>query len=239
MAPKIIYEDADFLAVNKPAGLLVHRVSGKRGEDETLTSWLLSRYPEIKRVGDDPEARPGIVHRLDREASGVLLVAKNQDTFHYLKSLFKTRAITKIYLAWVRGRVLPRRGAVESPIGMVRGTLKRSLRGALMRKEAVTEYRVIEHAGEGAGGSFSFLEVRPRTGRTHQIRVHLQSIGHPIVGDRLYGPKSQPAWATRLMLHAFSLEFTTRQGERLKIEAEPDTGFVRPRLGIDGSVEAA
>lgn len=267
--PKVIYKDENFLAINKPAGLLVHGVRGKKrgasgreravgASEKTLVDWLAKRYPEIKTVGDDPEMRPGIVHRLDRDASGVMVVAKNQKYFEYLKSLFQKRLIKKTYLALVSGRLTQKSGRIEKSIGVKSGTVKRSVSSSKMSKDAVTDYRlkrVFETAAGGpisfpvslAGGRpmrsggeqphyFSLVEVEPKTGRTHQIRVHLASIGHPIVGDRLYGRRSQPEWAKRLMLHATSLEFPlledlprhtrVKAGRRFKVEAEPPGDYL-------------
>jgi len=238
MEPKIIYEDKDFLAVNKPAGLMVHpaRVSGKkktREHEPTLVEWLISRHPEIKNVGDDPVLRPGIVHRLDKETSGVMLIPKNQEYFEYLKSLFKTRAIKKTYLALVFGVPKKENGIIDVPIGIKTGTLRRSVHSKKMAKEAVTEYKILKTVlmpdANGKDASFSLLEVSPKTGRTHQIRVHLASIGHPVAGDLLYGPKKQPEWVSRLMLHAKSIEFVPRSGSFIKIETENPFAFYLPQ----------
>lgn len=237
--PRVIYEDKNILAVSKPAGLQVHAARVARGARErpretTLTDWLLRRYPEIRVVGDDPELRPGIVHRLDKETSGVMLLARNQHTFEYLKSLFQKGEIGKIYLALVSGIPKERAGRIDAPIGIRNGTLKRSIRSVKMAKQAVTEYKVLKtfarEGMDGKGTKFSLLEISPKTGRTHQVRVHLASIGHPVAGDRLYGPKQQPPWAGRLMLHALSLEFTDEGGKRLKFEAEPPEYFSYPHL---------
>ena len=218
----IIYEDRNFIAVNKPAGLLVHKTV--KGEGPTLVDWLTARYPELKTVGDDPKARPGIVHRLDKETSGILLVAKTQECFDYLKLLFKNQEIKKTYLALVLGRVTPKTGVIDKPIGLKTGTVKRTVHSKKLLKEATTAYRVLEYS-KNKDNEFSFLELRPQTGRTHQLRVHLASINHPIVGDRLYGRKLQPKWVSRLMLHAYSLEFSPLQGGRLKLEAESPEDF--------------
>ncbi len=205
--------------------MLVHparTAGGGRTEGVTLTDELLKRYPEIKNVGDDPELRPGIVHRLDKETSGIILVARDHEYFEYLNSLFQKHEIKKTYLALVVGTPKEKKGIIDAPIGIRNGTMKRSTRSSKMAKEAVTEYRVLKTFSDKVSSqSFSLLEVSPKTGRTHQIRVHFASIGHPILGDRLYGSKKQPDWATRLMLHALSIEFTTADGKRLKFEAEP------------------
>ena len=220
---EIIYEDRDIIAVNKPAGMMVHGVAGKISKEPTLADILVEKYPEMRTVGDEPMLRPGIVHRLDKDTSGVMVVARNQRSFEYLKSLFKERDMRKTYVAIVSGVPKPDRGVIDRPIGIQNGTTKRSVRSVKMAKPAITEYEVVKTAlaEDGSGGErqFTFLSVHPKTGRTHQIRVHLASIGHPIVGDALYGPKKQPPWAQRLMLHAASLEFSDGAGGRLRFDA--------------------
>jgi 23S rRNA pseudouridine1911/1915/1917 synthase len=226
MEPKVIYEDENFLAVDKPAGLLVHRTGRSSGARErTLADWLMRRYPEIRDVGDDPAARPGIVHRLDKGASGVLLVARNRKYFDYLKALFKSREMDKTYLAVVFGAPREKSGEISGMIGIKSGSIKRSVRSAKDAKPALTAYKVIK-VFERDGEKFSLLQVKPKTGRTHQIRVHLASIGNPIVGDPLYGRKKQPAWAARLMLHALALEFNLPGGKRMRLETDPPEEFV-------------
>lgn len=215
----IIYETDDFLAVNKPAGVLVH--PGRPGETEegTVVGWLRREYPEIQGVGDEPQFRPGIVHRLDKDTSGILLIAKNQKSFEYLKHLFQTRGIQKTYLALVYGKVVGK-GTIDKPIGIKSGSVKRSVNAKDMKmvKEALTEYRAVKLFQKG---TYTLLRVSPKTGKTHQIRVHLASIGHPIVGDMLYGKKKEnPFGLTRQFLHAESIEFTTPDGSRVHLEAE-------------------
>lgn len=225
----LIYETKDFIAVNKPAGLLVHPIGFKT--EPTLVDWILERYPEIKNVGDDPEIRPGIVHRLDRDTSGVILIARNQKFFDYLKNLFKTHQVKKTYLALVYGKIEPKLGVIKTPIGIKKGTVKRTIwqKKAKTFKEAITEYRVLKIFKYNISDAavykmlyFSLVELVPETGRTHQIRVHLASIGHPVVGDKLYGfKKFKPSFnLERQFLHAVSLEFSTAAGRRLRIEAE-------------------
>ncbi len=242
--PRIIYENENFVAVDKPAGMLTHSTqinadigADKRGykisenlrtnqrESAVLTDWLLEKYPEMKNVGDEPEIRPGIVHRLDRETSGILLAAKNQNSFEYLKSLFKTRQIKKTYFALVFGAFKEKIGIIDKEIRRKLGTVKRTVFSGKGTKQAITRYTVKKTLTSANGETLSLLEVAPETGRTHQIRVHLASVGHPIVGDQIYGSKNQPAWVRRLMLHAYSLEFSTAEGRRLKLEVEPPQEF--------------
>ncbi len=216
----VIYEDKNFLAVYKPAGVLTHSTqfriqnSELRIEEPTLADWLIKNYPEIKSVGDSPEIRPGIVHRLDKDVSGVVLIARNQKYFEYLKNLFGAGQIKKTYLALVCGKVEPKTGIIEKPIYLKPGTTKRTIWQGKMEKQAITEYRVIKYFS-----NFSFIRVMPKTGRTHQIRVHLSSIGHPIIGDTLYGKKTNPFNLKRIFLHAESLEFEVSEGHKIKIES--------------------
>ena len=224
---KVIYETSDFLAINKPAGLLVHGIQiadQKILKEETLIDWLLKHYPEIKNVGDDLVTRPGIVHRLDKNTSGVILVCRNQNFFKYVKNLFQEHKIKKNYLALVWGMVSPKKGIIEKSIRIKNGTIKRTVWHGKGEKEAITEYKVIKSIKYKVSSIkeevFSLVEVIPKTGRTHQIRVHLASIGHPIVGDSLYGPKENPFGLKRQFLHAESLEFNLANGSRIKIEAD-------------------
>ncbi len=224
--PSIVYEDKRFVLVDKPAGMIVHhaKVAGpgaRENGEPALTDWLVKRYPELKHVGDEPELRPGIVHRLDKETSGIMIIPRDQEYFLYLKKLFQAREIKKTYLALVSGHPKLRSGTIDAPIGIRTGSIKRSIHSGKMAKLAVTDYRVLRELP----GNVALLEVQPRTGRTHQIRVHLASIGHPVVGDRLYGPKRPIGGAPRLMLHAMALEFTAEDGKRLRFEAEPPRDF--------------
>lgn len=222
---EIIYENEDFLVINKPAGVVVHRASNDRGskEDEAqgsafLTDWLLENFPEIKDVGDDTKLRPGIVHRLDKDTSGIMIIPKNQQSFNYFKKLFQEKKIKKTYLALVYGKLVGK-GIIKKPIGIKSGSIKRSVNSKNMKmiKEAITEYKVVKVL---AKGKYTLLEVCPLTGKTHQIRVHLASIGHPVVGDNLYGNKKEKLGLDRQFLHAYSLEFLTPKGEKIKIEAD-------------------
>ncbi|MDD5099092.1 MAG: RNA pseudouridine synthase [Candidatus Colwellbacteria bacterium] len=221
--PAVIYESSEFLVINKPAGLLVHRTRAKKKKEEepTVVDWILENRPEIKSVGDDPETRPGIVHRIDRETSGILVIAKTQVFFDYLKELFKEKKVKKTYLALVYGVVQDDKGIIDKPIGLKGGTIKRTVHGGKMIKEAITEFKVIRRFEE-----LTLVEASPKTGRTHQIRVHLASIGHPIVGDSLYGGKKQKKSSTltsRQFLHARSIEFESAPGHKVSFSADlPD-----------------
>ncbi len=230
--PKVIFENDDFLVLDKPSGLQVHpaRIAKKnvrKGSDgeviknaPTLTDWLLEHYPEVKNVGEDPAMRPGIVHRLDKETSGIMIVPKNQKTFEELKLLFQEHKIQKTYIAVVAGVLNKKEGTIDAPIGIKNGTLKRSVFATRMLKPAITKYKVLKEFKKD-GNTYSLLEVAPETGRTHQIRVHLASIGHPIMGDALYGKKNHPTFALRLMLHARKLEFSDDRGNHFEFDAEP------------------
>lgn len=215
MAISVIYEDKNFLALNKPAGIAVHRGAGIKSQ--TLVDWLIERYPEVKSVGDDPEERPGIVHRLDKDTSGVMLVARNQETFESLKRLFKARRVEKTYLALAVGAPKKSSGIIDEPIGRMasRRTKRGTGKNILGARQAITEYRVLERLG-----GYSLLEVRPKTGRMHQIRVHLASIGAPVVGDKTYGgARAEFSGLERNFLHAFSIEFSYPEGRRWRFEA--------------------
>jgi len=195
----ILFEDEYLLVINKPAGLVVHPSPGH--EAGTLVNALLAYRPDLVRANLDPQ-RPGIVHRLDRETSGVLVVAATAQVQRALQQQFKSREVEKIYLALVYGRLLPLRAAIEAPIG--RDPRDRKKMKVLREgKYARTEYHVREHLAES-----TFLEATLLTGRTHQLRVHFASIGHPVVGDRVYGPRHQRIDAPRQMLHSWRLRFS-------------------------------
>lgn len=217
MNPEIVFENKDLVVLNKPAGLLMH---GDGKGESTLVDWLVVNFPEVLNVGDKPEERPGIVHRLDRDTSGIVLIPRNQEYFEYLKNLFAQGKIQKTYLAIVRGIPKEREGKINYPISLKPGTTKRTIHGGKMTKEAVTEYRVVQEFLRA-----SLVEVSPKTGRTHQIRVHMASIGHPVLGDTLYGSKKNEERAPRQMLHAHSLKFELEPGKAMKLTADPPGDF--------------
>ncbi len=205
---KVIFEDADLLVIDKPAGISIH--PDNFNKEPTVVDWLLVNCPEVVGVGEQPE-RPGIVHRLDKDTSGVLLVAKNQKTFEFLKQLFQTGSIAKKYWTLVYGH--PPGGVIDLPIGRSRKDPRRRLAGkgaSGKLREAKTLYRVVEELGP-----YSLLEVSPKTGRTHQIRVHFKAIQTPVVCDALYTPgKVCPAPLARHALHAGNLEFVDWNGQK-------------------------
>jgi 23S rRNA pseudouridine1911/1915/1917 synthase len=200
---EVIYEDADVLLINKPAGMTVHPAPGH--PSSTLVNAILAHCRDLSGVGG--VLRPGIVHRLDRDTSGVIVVAKNDAAHNALAKQLKDRTVEKTYLALVEGTPKPAEGTIDAPIARDPRNRKKMavVEGG---REAVTAYRVIERYGAQApspAGGYALLEVRPKTGRTHQIRVHLAAIGHPIVGDRVYGKPSK--LVDRHFLHASSIVF--------------------------------
>lgn len=222
---EVVAEEKDFLVINKPAGLVVHQGEGHK-EADTLANGLLARYSEIGKVGDDP-LRPGIVHRLDADASGVMVVARTQDMFDHLKKQFKTHQTEKEYLALVHGQVSPSEGVIEFALEK-KGTKMVARPKGGEGKKAVTEYETVANPElEEVKGKATLLKIRIHTGRTHQIRVHLFALGYPIVGDRLYGgeAKSQKLEASRLMLHARKIGFRDLEGKWREFETKVPKEF--------------
>jgi 23S rRNA pseudouridine1911/1915/1917 synthase len=191
----IIYENNDLLVIDKPAGLPIHPAPGHY--THTLVNAILSYVPHLPE--SEGSLRPGIVHRLDKDASGVMVVAKNSVSQANLINQFKTRSVVKAYLVLVKGHLTPDEGVIEAPIGRDPRNRKR-MAVVAEGKEARTQYYVIKHVGD-----CTLVEVRPETGRTHQIRVHLSAIGYPVVGDPVYGVKSPHL--SRPFLHACCLGF--------------------------------
>lgn len=226
----IIYENKDVLVVNKPAGILVHPTENSK--EKTAVDWLLKHYPEIRNVGDPAvggasnQMRPGIVHRLDKDTSGVMIIAKNQPAFEFLKKQFQERKVKKTYIALVVGELKTKEGTINLPIGRSKKSpLKRlaSLKARGKLREAITEYKVLENFKD-----YTLVEAYPKTGRTHQIRVHFKAVSHPVVCDKLYGGKLArqlagpicPFGLSRQFLHAYSLELILPDGSRSRFEAD-------------------
>ena len=191
---KIVYEDGDIVVVDKPAGLCVHPAPGHLSG--TLVNALLFRYPELSLMASP---RPGIVHRLDLDTSGLIMIARHESARLFLSGELKARRVDKRYLVLVRGRPVPEEGVIDAPMGRNPGNRKK-MAVVPGGREARTRYRVLRRL-EG----FSLVEAAPETGRTHQIRVHFSHLGHPVAGDRLYGVKS-PLFE-RQFLHACCLRF--------------------------------
>lgn len=242
MKIKILFEDKNVLVIDKPAGVMVHP-DGK-SKIGTIVDWVLSNYLSLKNVGEpfiieraggktEKIPRPGIVHRLDKETSGVLLIAKNQKTFLYLKEQFQNHKIKKVYRAFVYGFVSDpkaslltnNRGVINVPIGRSQKDIRAYTAGRGAReplKDAVTEYIVLNKFSDtnnindkkDGEHQYSYIEAYPKTGRTHQIRVHMRYINHPVVSDPIYrGAKELSLGMKRLALHAYSITFTLPSGE--------------------------
>jgi 23S rRNA pseudouridine1911/1915/1917 synthase len=216
----VVYEDADLAVINKPAGMSVHAGSGKNeaGNRGTLVNALLHRFGPLSQVGG--ELRPGIVHRLDKGTSGLIVVAKTDAAHRKMAQQFAARRVKKTYLALVHGWMKQTQGTVNAPIGRdltrrTRMTTRRGI-GSKPGRPAITHWKVLKQI-EGKHGKFSLLEVKIETGRTHQIRVHLASLGHPVAGDTLYGAPRvipgyrgtppEPASLERNFLHASAIQF--------------------------------
>lgn len=248
--PEIIYEDSDCLVINKPAGLAVH--GGGNITEATLADLLIEKYPEIKTVGDDP-MRPGIVHRLDKEVSGLMVIAKNQASFENLKKQFKKREINKEYIALVYGKVEHEEGTINFPIKRASTGHKMAampiqaidllsrktptsrdqgnIAGSFKAREALTTFKIIKRFV-----NYTLLEVKIKTGRTHQIRVHFFAYGHPLVGDPLYNTtktriKNNKLNLGRVFLMACHLSFKDLKGikQDFKLDLSEDLKKFLPR----------
>ncbi len=216
LKPEIMEKNKNFLIVAKPAGMLVHPTA--KGETNTLINLLIKKFPRLAKIGDaesivrgNREFRPGIVHRLDRDVSGVMVIPRSQEMFDHLKRQFKLRRVHKIYIALVHGIPPAEKGIIDFEIsrGKNSGRMAAHPEGSGKGKPSATEYEVLQNFGK-----FSLLKLRPLTGRTNQIRVHLFAFGHPIVGDKLYlqkSVKSSPE-LDRIFLHAETLEFEDLDG---------------------------
>ncbi len=243
----ILFEDEDLLLVNKPPGMVVHPAAGNpRG---TLVNALLHHCPDLQGIGG--ERRPGIVHRLDKETSGVMVVAKNETAFQRIAGQFKDRSVAKEYVAFVWGKVQPKKGTIDRPIGRHRTDRKKmsSLYSLARKRPAITKWEMEQvfclDPLLGPQGWVSLLRVRPHTGRTHQIRVHLADEGYPVLQDKVYGGKSVGPERKGLLgvsglvdfsrqaLHADRLRFThPRSGEPLDVKAPWFPDMVRLLEGL-------
>ena len=229
----IIYEDKDIVVLNKQAGISVH--PSENEPNKTLVNALIAKYLEIKNIGEDP-LRPGIVHRLDKDTSGLLVVAKNQKTFEFLKKQWQDGQVVKKYLALVSGCLNKEKGEIKSELTRSSKDFRKRMvvrpekqkDKEIKGKLAVTEYKVIKKYKD-----FSLIEVYPKTGRTHQIRVHMASLGHPVAGDKIYGKsKEKPEGLTRQFLHAFYLKFSLSAGP-LVFEADLPSDLEQVLVKLD------
>ena len=213
IAVDVIYVDENVIVVNKPAGMVVHPGAGNTRD--TLVNAILHRWPDIARVGE--EERPGIVHRLDKETSGVLILARNESAYNWLVRQFKSRKTKKTYLALVDGEPPTPTGRVETAIGRDEKNRQRmAVAYGDKGKNAITEYHTLERYAD-----HTLLEVQPLTGRTHQIRVHMAFLGCPVTGDKIYGRRKKSIDIPRFFLHAHKLTI------KLPGEEEP-TEFTAP-----------
>lgn len=238
---KIIYEDEYVLAVNKPAGLVVH--GDGRTIEPTLTEWVLDKYPELKDIGGlhtlDNERyteRAGILHRLDRETSGVILIAKTDDVFFKIQQQFLSHTIQKVYLAFCQNVPKQKEGSVEFEIGRSRSdyrqwTVAPMARGTL--RKAHTDYKLIEQF-EYNGKKYSLVEFMPKTGRTHQLRVHAKAAGFPILSDTRYETPAALGF-NRVALHAEKLIFKHPVTEKvMELVADIPNDFIHAEEIIHG-----
>lgn len=225
MKIKILYEDSNILVIDKPSGILVHP-DGREDPStslrarKTILDLFIKKYPKLQ-----------IVHRLDKETSGVLILVKNEKAHEFLKKQFQNRTVKKIYYAIVNGSVKDDHGFIKKPIGRSPADFRKWLAGRGARgelREAETFYKVLKRFEIPVLGKFTYLEIRPRTGRTHQIRVHMKYLNHPVACDSLYNPKNPcPKGLKRVALHAKSIEFKNLKGETVKIESPIPKEFVK------------
>lgn len=229
---EILYENEDYMIVNKPAGVLTHPT--EKNEKNTLVDAVLEKYPQIKKIGEDPQ-RPGIIHRLDKEASGVLVIAKTQKAFDHIKKQFKEKTVKKEYVALVHKPMENNEGIIDFPIERgINGKMKALPKTVKREKQtegkiAITEYEVIKNYT-----NYALLRVIIKTGRTHQIRVHLNAIGHPIVGDSLYykSKHKEKIKLDRIFLHSSMLGFYDLNNQWVEYNSKipPELKTVRDQL---------
>lgn len=221
--PKIIKETDDYIVLEKPSGLLVHATS--KGEPDTLVNWLVKKYPEIEKIADpvsllkrDKTFRPGIVHRLDREVSGLMVIARNQNSFENLKDQFKNKSVIKEYTALVHGQLPDDSGTIDFEISRKSkgGKMAAHPYGSNKGRPAVTKYEVIKNFMH-----FTLVKIHLLTGRTNQIRVHFFALGNPVAGDTLYELKTKKpnVKIPRILLHASKLSFTDFKGDQQNFES--------------------
>lgn len=218
----IIYEDDNTLVIDKSAGIMVH--PDDRSEEETVADWLLLHFPNITSIGE--EGRYGIVHRLDRNTTGVLIMAKTHKAYRSFKTQFKNHTTRKVYRAIVEGNIKDDIGMISASLARAKSDFRKrtvvdmfSLDARGEEKEAITRYKVLARSKDDTGNAYTYVEVYPVTGRTHQIRAHFRGIRHPIVGDDLYGSRLGKDISSRSMLHAISLTLEIPEKGEMTFEA--------------------
>jgi len=238
----ILYEDDDLLVINKPSGIIVNRADTVTTEtiqdwaQEKLQTPLVSRQVEPQIEADDFSKRSGIVHRIDKETSGCLLIAKNPESFYALQAAFKERTVKKSYIALVHGFIVPKTGEINAPIARLPWNRERF--GVVPAgKEAYTAYEVVDYYHDSKHERYTFVKLFPTTGRTHQLRVHLKYLGFPICGDYLYAGRKQQRkdrlWCPRVFLHAAAISFphpTSKEMVDVTAPVTPDLQQVLTRL---------
>jgi len=227
--PSVLYENEHFIIIDKPAGLVVH--GDGRTKEKTLVDFLMLEYPEIKKIGEplilkkkvneeiveESVPRPGIVHRLDRETTGVMVIARTQEMFDNLKTQFKNKRTRKVYHALAYGHFKEDRGRIDRAMGRSKKDFRKwaTLATRGLKRSAQTDFRIMKQGYDENNIKISLVEARPLTGRTHQIRVHMTAVGHPIIGDTLYGAKTVQDVSLgmdRCALHALELSFYDYEG---------------------------
>jgi 23S rRNA pseudouridine1911/1915/1917 synthase len=222
---KIIHEEKDFVIINKPAGLITHSDGRKKEEIDSVATQVLKLYPETREVGekDDKFERYGIVHRLDVETSGVMIIARNQKFYEYIKEQFRDHKIQKEYRTIVYGNFKSVKGCIQDPIGRSQSDFRKYVCGRFARgelREAETFFEVLNQF-EVKGEKYAYLAVKPKTGRTHQIRVHMKHIHHGIVADSLYMPNHKNNLGLqRQALHAYKITFKDMKDKEREFEAD-------------------
>ncbi len=235
----ILYEDEYVVVINKPRGVMVH--PDGHTQSETISDWFAIHYPKSKRVGEPMRLvsgeiiiRPGIVHRLDTDTTGVLILAKTDEAHAFLKRSFQEHKTKKIYLAFVYGVLKEKSGVIDFPIGRSRKDFRlrsaqRKAKGTL--RDAITRWEAIASTDE-----HTFVRIMPETGRTHQIRVHFKAIHHPIVCDKLYAPKHTcDLGLSHLGLHAYRITFVLPDGKEIVVTAPPSEDFVSAVSSFPGA----
>lgn len=214
----VVYEDKDIIVVNKPAGMVVHPTDRGAHVSGTLVNAVMHHCRDLSGIGG--ERRPGIVHRLDKDTSGLIIVAKNDNAHNNIAKQIMDRKVTKIYTALLRGHLIPKEGSIESPIEKAHGQKDMRVSGSTRAKYALTNYKVIDYIGD-----YTLVSIQIVTGRTHQIRVHFAAIDHPVCGDEMYGnrtlnSKLQALGLHRQFLHATELTFKLpKNGEEIHLKA--------------------